>query len=144
MELKPEFNNNYTLIDKKYSITDKLKEYCLKTGQSLCIRGEIYGLGVQSFKHNPHSKTPIDFAAFSLLDLNTLQYKSFNDLRKLYSELNIPVVPVIEEGIVTKELIKKYSEDLEFINGVPFEGVVCKMPTGQSFKIINKFYDSKK
>lgn len=144
LELKPEFNNNYTLIDKKYSITDKLKEYCLKTGQSLCIRGEIYGLGVQSFKHNPHSKTPIDFAAFSLLDLNTLQYKSFNDLRKLYSELNIPVVPVIEEGIVTKELIKKYSEDLEFINGVPFEGVVCKMPTGQSFKIINKFYDSKK
>ena len=72
LELKPEFNNNYTLIDKKYSITDKLKEYCLKTGQSLCIRGEIYGLGVQSFKHNPHSKTPIDFAAFSLLDLNSL------------------------------------------------------------------------
>jgi hypothetical protein len=48
-------------------------------------------------------------------------------------------VPVLEQKVVlTPELIKKYSDD-----DIGFEGVVihCK---GNTFKTINKIYDSKK
>jgi hypothetical protein len=59
--------------------------------------------------------------------------------------LNIESVPMIETDVVlTPELIQKYDEGIDNINGVPFEGVVIKMKDGKSFKVINKAYDSKK
>ena len=144
LELKPECINNYTLIDKKYEITNKLKDYCLKVEKSYCLRGEIYGIGVQRFANNPHSKLPLDFAAFNLLNLDTMEYENFDKCIEFCKEFGIPTVPVIERAILTPELIKKYSEDLAEINGKPFEGVVIKRQNGQSFKIISKRYDSLK
>ncbi len=140
LELKPECVNNYTLIEKKYNILNKLKA----DNKSLCLRGEIYGLGVQSFANNPHSKLPLDFAAFNLLDLEKMEYLPFTECVKFCDKFGIPTVPIIEKAILTPELIKKYSEDLTEINGKSFEGVVIKRSNGQSFKIINKSYDSKK
>lgn len=81
-------------------------------------------------------------------------------------ELNLPIVPTVAcDVVLTPELIKYYSEDIEKLNGQSFEGVVVnhgpyqkefpietpdgikicvkKFPAG-SFKIINKKYDSKK
>jgi len=37
----------------------------------------------------------------------------------------------------------RYGDELEALNGQPFEGVVVK-GQGFSFKVINKYYDSKK
>jgi RNA ligase (TIGR02306 family) len=144
LELKPECINNYTLIEKKYDILNKLETFCQTKLGSFCLRGEIYGIGVQSFANNPHSKLPLDFAAFNLLNLDTMQYESFTNCIKFCGEFGIPYVPILETAILTPELIKKYSEDLTEINGKPFEGVVIKLANGQSFKVINKNYDSKK
>lgn len=59
-------------------------------------------------------------------------------------ELRLPTVPVLERDVVlTPELIKKYSEDLEEINGKLYEGVVIQW-RGGSFKCISKKYDSLK
>jgi RNA ligase (TIGR02306 family) len=143
LELKPESNNNYTRIDKKYDILNKLKDFCIKNSKSLCLRGEIFGQGVQSFSLNPHCKLPLDFAAFSVLNLNTLQYESWDYCKALCAELGIPTVKEIERCVLTPEITKKYSEDLEKIDGNYFEGVVAK-GDGFSFKIISKYYDSKK
>ncbi len=140
LELKPECVNNYTSIEKKYNILAKL----MADNKSLCLRGEIYGVGIQSSNSNPHSKLPLDFAAFNLFNLDTMEYESFNKCVQFCDKFGIPTVPIIERAILTPELIKKYSEDLVTINNQPFEGVVMKLNNGKSFKVINKNYDSKK
>jgi hypothetical protein len=59
-------------------------------------------------------------------------------------ELGLPTVDILEENVeLTYDLIKKYDEGLDKVNGQPFEGVVVK-GADFSFKIINKHYDSKK
>jgi len=58
--------------------------------------------------------------------------------------LGLPTVDLIEEGVpLTQELIRRYGDELEAHNGQPFEGVVVK-GQGFSFKVMNKYYDSKK
>jgi hypothetical protein len=58
--------------------------------------------------------------------------------------MGLPTVPMLERDVIlTPELIKQYAEDLEQINGQPFEGVVINH-AGGSFKIINLAYDAKK
>ncbi|NJO62866.1 MAG: hypothetical protein HC836_32990 [Richelia sp. RM2_1_2] len=64
--------------------------------------------------------------------------------RNLAKELDLPVVDLVEENVIlTPEIIHKYSEGIDKLNGRSFEGVVVKHANG-SFKIINKEYDSKK
>lgn len=147
LELKPEYDNNYTKIAKKFSLLEKLTAYCQKHNVNLCLRGEIHGQGIQNFKHNPHSKGELSFALFSVLNLDTLKYEnkgSSHYFLNVAKELDIPAVPVLESDVVlTKELVKRYDEELEKINGQPFEGCVVK-GKDFSFKIINKHFDSLK
>ncbi len=141
LNLKLDCVNNYTLVDKKYNILDKLRDYCAKNQKSYCIRGEMYG-PVQKFKHNPHVG-PLDFAAFNLLNLDSMEYENFDKCVEVCQELGIPTVPVLERAILTPELVKKYTEDLNEIGGKPYEGVVLKFGS-KSCKLINKHYDSLK
>lgn len=147
MEWKQDADNNYTRNEKKHSILAKLKLFCDFNKVNLCIRGESYGVGIQKFAHNPHAKLPVDLAFFSTWNIDKMCYERKGsplyifDLAKI---LGLPTVPMIEKDVVlTKELIKKYDEELTEINGQPFEGVVINW-RGGSFKIINKSYDSKK
>jgi RNA ligase (TIGR02306 family) len=55
LEMKPECVNNYTRIDKKYNILEKLLRYCMANNVSLALRGEVFGNGIQSHAANPHS-----------------------------------------------------------------------------------------
>lgn len=144
LELKPECPNNFTAINNKYNILEKLREYCVRNKKSLCIRGEVYGVGIQSFKINPDCKVSLNFAAFNVLNMDTLQYEPFDFCLELCKELGIPTVEVLERAILTPELIKKYKEDLEKINGQFFEGCVFKLKNGGSFKVINVHYDQNK
>lgn len=146
LELKPECSNNYTRINAKYNILDKLLTYCKQHDVSLALRGEIVGAGIQGHAANPHSKLPLDFAAFSVYNFDTFQYENINDAHnyvKVCDAIQIPKVPVIETAILTPELIKHYAEDISEIDGKPFEGVVIKHSKG-SFKVINLSYDERK
>jgi len=147
LELKPEAENNYTLPEKKYNILAKLTEYCTKHQINLALRGEVYGSGIQSFGCNPHARLPKDVAFFSVYLIDDKKYAG-KDSEHYYvnvcKELGLPTVPMIEENVIlTESLVKKYSDELENLNGNLFEGVVIKGKE-LSFKIINKFYDSKK
>ena len=144
MDLKLESFNPWTEADKKFNVLEKLKKYCLKHQTSLCLRGEITGKNLNDSSVNPDSKGPLRLSIYNLLNLNSLHYKSFDKCVELCKELDIPSVPILERAILTPELIKKYSEDLESIDGKPFEGCVFKESNGNSFKVLNKFYDSKK
>lgn len=147
LELHEIFTNNYTAHVEKYDLKNKLTKFCTDNNVSLCIRGESYGQGIQSFDLNPHSKLEKGWAMFSVFKIEEHEYARKGD--KFYfvnvaKELNLPTVDLIEENVIlTKELIAKYSTGITELNGKPFEGIVVQHSKG-SFKIINKFYDSKK
>lgn len=146
LELKPECHNNYTAIEKKYDILRKLEAYCLEHNVSLALRGEIYGKGIQSFNNNPHSKLPLDFACFSVFNLDTNEYENKGSKHyylALALALGIPVVDQIGSFKLGPDVIKHFAEDISELNGKPFEGVVIKHSKG-SFKVINLAYDEKK
>ena len=148
LEIKPDCNNNYTKIAKKYQIQAQLSEFCKVNKVNLCLRGEITGASIQNFKINPMAGTPLDFYLFNVLNLDTLKYEGKDSpfyFTKVAAELNLKCVPIIEENVVlTPELVKKYDEELEKIDGKFFEGVVIKRQNGESFKVISKCYDSLK
>lgn len=145
--LKPECSNNYTRVEKKHGILRKLKDYCSEHDVSLALRGEVYGQGIQVHSANPHAKLPLDFAAFSVYNFDTLEYESPDSehyYQNLCASLIIPTVPTIKKDVaLTKELIEEFASEREKINNNYFEGVVVKHKSG-SFKIINLTYDSKK
>lgn len=146
LELKPECSNNYTRINAKYDILSKLLNYCSFRDVSLALRGEIYGNGIQGHAANPHSKLPLDFAAFSVYNFDTFQYENVGSEHYVYkvcSKIKIPTVDIVETATLTPELIKKYAEEMTEINGRSFEGVVIKHSKG-SFKVINLSYDERK
>ena len=149
LDLKLDKINKYTSIVDKFNILHKLKEYCTKNNTNLALRGEMYGSGIQANKvPNPHSVKPLGFAAFSIFNFDTNAYEGTTSplyYDNVCRELGIYTVPMIEKGVaLTPELIHKYDEEITAIQDVPFEGVVIKTDTGESFKVINKSYDSKK
>jgi len=146
LELKPDCHNNYTAIEKKYDILRKLEAYCLEHNVSLALRGEVFGKGIQSFNHNPHSKLPLDFACFSVFNFDTNEYENKGSKHyylNVASALGLPVVDQIGSFKLGPDVIKHFAEDISELNGKPFEGVVIKHSKG-SFKVINLAYDEKK
>lgn len=146
LEMKPECNNNYTHINKKYDILSKLLNYCSFRDVSLALRGEVFGNGIQSHAANPHSKMPLDFAAFSVYNFDTFSYEGPQDehyYERVCHKILVPAVDLVERTTLTPELIKEYAEEMTEINGRSFEGVVIKHKNG-SFKVINLNYDERK
>jgi RNA ligase (TIGR02306 family) len=146
LEMKPECSNNYTRINAKYNILDKLLAYCKQHDVSLALRGEIYGNGIQAHAANPHSKLPLDFAAFNVYNFDTFSYEGpQNDhyYQNVCRKIGVPEVDLLETTILTPELIKEYAEVMTEVNGRSFEGVVIKHSLG-SFKVLNLHYDERK
>lgn len=145
--LKEESHNNYTRVAQNIGIKEKLIAFCQKHGVNLCIRGEMHGAGIQKIKVNPHHALCLSFAAFSVLNLDTLEYegnKSPFYFTKVAAEMGIDAVKLIEENaLLTPALLHEYDEVLDKVDGNFFEGVVIK-GRNFSFKVINKHYDSKK
>lgn len=100
--------NRYWDACQKSGIFYKLRDYCMKTGQSLAIRGEIYGHGVQSSKNNLWSTVEKDVRWFSLMNIRTLEYLPFSKLLHFAGDSVLNTVPVIFTfTVITEELIKK-------------------------------------
>jgi RNA ligase (TIGR02306 family) len=146
LEIKTDCSNRFTRVNEKYGILDKLLAFCQKHDKSLALRGEIYGDGVQNFPTNPHAKLPLDWACFSVLDLDTLQYHRKDSpfyFPLVCEELDLPAVPIVEKDVVlTQELVDKYTK-LDDLNGQLFEGVVVNTAK-TSFKILSLNYDQRK
>jgi RNA ligase (TIGR02306 family) len=145
LEIKDDSQNNYTANVDRYDIKRKLTEYCLKEGVSLCIRGESYGQGIQGMEANPHSKMQKGWVMFSVYLVREMRYARKGD--KYYfinvaKELGLPHVEIVESDVeLNRELIEKYSTGIKNLDGYLFEGVVINH-SKDSFKVINKYYDS--
>ncbi len=148
LEMKLECDNHFTKMEKKYDgILGILEHYCINHNVSIALRGELYGVGIQNFKINPHVKLPVDIGFYSVYLIDSHEYaRKGNEhyLDNIIPFLQLPRVPLLEKDVLlTHDIIEKYSDILTEINGKPFEGVVVQHRHG-SFKIINKYYDSKK
>ena len=130
MEYKEEANNRYTAQLDRYGIKDKLINFCEANQVSLCIRGESYGEGIQSFAQNPHSALKPGLAIFSVYLIRERRYARKGDqyyFTKVCHALDLPMVPCLHEDVIlTQELINQYSVDLKKVDGKPFEGVVVQ------------------
>lgn len=148
MEYKWGAENKYSQNQANYDVLNKISFFCRKNGiRGICVRGESYGSGIQKFSHNPHASLHLGWAMFSVWLMDEKRYARKGDkfyFTNVAKEINLPTVPLIEENVVlTPELISKYCEGVETLDGKPFEGVVIQHSKG-SFKVINKSYDSKK
>jgi RNA ligase (TIGR02306 family) len=141
------YTNRYVENVALYDIENKLRDYCEKEQISLAIRGESYGAGLQGHEWNPHAKMNKGWAMFSVFLIKEHEYAEKGHryyFKNVAQEIGLPVAPMIEENVeLTPELVKKYSVGITELNGRVFEGVVVKT-TKDSFKIINKSYDSNK
>ena len=146
-EHKLEYQNEFTLQDKKLGLLEKLLPFCQKHDVAIALRGELCGGKIQNSKVNPHAGGETNVALYSCYLINEHRYAGKGDPFYVFNvarALGFPTVEMIEENVeLTPAIIKKYSEELTSLNGKPFEGVVVK-GTNFSFKIINKDYDSKK
>jgi RNA ligase (TIGR02306 family) len=128
MEYKEDAQNKYTAQIERYDIKRKLINYCELLGVSLCIRGESYGEGIQSFDKNPHSKEKPGLAIFSVYNIKERKYARPGDQHyfiDLCANIGLPTVPILERNVIlTRELVDKYSTGIKKIDGKPFEGVV--------------------
>jgi RNA ligase (TIGR02306 family) len=144
---KLDSQNNYTQNQANYDVLNKLNHFCRKNKISLCIRGEQYGHGIQKFSINPHAKRNLGLAFYSTWLIDEHRYARKGEpyyIHNFAHDIGLETVPILEKDVIlTPELIKKYDEELETVFGSVFEGVVIQTPT-MSFKVISKFYDSKK
>ena len=143
LEFKLDSDNHFTRNFRKLELETKLREL----NKNIVLRGEQYGQGIQANANNPHSKLPVAVQFFSVWLIDERRYAYKGDRLyafDLFPKIGLPTVEVLERDVIlTPELIKKYAEDLETVNGIPFEGVVIQHSKG-SFKVISKNYDSKK
>lgn len=149
LELKTdaEMSNPWLDVARETDVCTKLAAYCAEHDVSLALRGEVYGVGIQTLAINPHCRLPRGVAFFSVWNIATGQYEGINSphyYRRVCEALGLPMVPLIAERVIlSQELIDSFDHGLEKIDGVPFEGVVVK-GADFSFKIMNKYYDSHK
>lgn len=147
LKIGEDFTNPWLEAERLTGVMAKLEEYCVANGVSLALRGEVYGTGVQAAAINPHSKLPRGVKFFSVWNIAEHHYAgpgNQHDYTRVCEAFGLPAVDVIEEGVpLTEEMIRRYGDELDALNGQPFEGVVIK-GQGFSFKVMNKYYDSKK
>ena len=147
LEYKIETVNNYTVVAQRLNILKKLGEFCEASGLSLALQGESYGNRIQNAAINWHARHPLGIAFFNVWNIGERRHARKGDplyIHTLAPKLGLPTVPMLESDVIlTPDLIKKYADGLREIDGHPFEGVVMQHANG-SFKVLNKFYDSKK
>lgn len=152
---------------KEFGIENKLIEFCEKLHLSLCIRGELFGLGINNFKINPVVNVPVSWAMYSSWNITEEYYYTkkhpfyFHDLALA---LNLPHVPIIKDtvwSVLQQKAFKNEAFLLKYdffrsnlkseihnklVNGA-FEGIVINhifKGQHQLVKVINNYYDSKK
>ena len=94
LELKTDCVNNYTRNDVNHEVRLKIASI----NDSICLRGEQYGTGIQSSANNPHSKLPLGLAFFSVWLIDERRYACKGEKYYAYDfipTLGLPVAPVI-------------------------------------------------
>lgn len=144
--LELEFNVENSIW--KFAIENKLEEKLKALNKNMALQGEIIGEGVQKNKYKIKEQTVYFFNAF---DIDAYEYLSLNELKNLLRELDVNMVPIIDEHYLLSndinELIEKSSMQSTLNKSAIAEGIVIRPTTETidkyklqgrlSFKVIN-------
>jgi RNA ligase (TIGR02306 family) len=128
----------YSAIDKKYNITEQLKEI----GKHYAIQGEIVGPGIQK---NRLGLTAPEIRVFDVWDIDNRRYFDPWEIDEICAGMKLPQVNLVAAStwkMTDFEQLRLFAERT-YPNGKPAEGVVVRMvefETRFSFKIINLLY----
>lgn len=147
INLKESETNGFWKIAKKYDIENILKlEF---PDKNIAIQGEVYGEGIQK---NPLKIKGIDFSIFNLFDIDGRSYLDYTALVNFTNKYNIPMVPIIDEGITfgyNLEDLIELSKKQTYLDNDPAEGIVIRpkesfysnsLKKSWSGKVINELY----
>lgn len=90
MELEKSEDNSFWKVAVNLGIEAKLNSL----GKNIAIQGELIGEGIQSNKYKLKGQTVRFFNAF---DISNYEYLNYSDFRALMENLELPMVPVLEE-----------------------------------------------
>lgn len=141
LELKEEPGNAFWIVARQLDLENKLRS----TGRNLALQGELLGPGVNGNKLKIKEVTVRFFNAF---DIDQFKYLSFGELKQLLTDLELPMVPVLEEDFVLvadiPQLVQKATIRSTVTPEIWAEGIVIRPLEEQivknervSFKAIN-------
>ncbi len=153
--------SSYIEMSIKYDIEKKLRKIFKETGKEYFIQGEICGPSIQKNKMGLKEK---ELFVFNVYDVQEKRYLEFYGFTEFCEQLNLQTVPIIPEEvdgeaiyyewnledleITSFEKLMKISEEQEYSNKTPSEGIVVRTIEEEnipklgrfSFKVIsNKF-----
>lgn len=144
-------DDTFVKIGKPY--LDILVRYCKETGQNLCLRGELCGMGLNGSgnKHNPHNKlTPqiLFFGVDTYYDYGTAKENYDILIQTLVHLCNMSDLQFNNVEFVFKQTFNNKKEIVDYCNTYfethLIEGIVVENTLGQHAKILSLDYDSKK
>lgn len=135
LDLKETENNTFWKIAREL----KLEEILRSQNKNIALQGELYGEGIQGNKYKKQGQT---ICFFSLFDIDSYQYCSFNELKTFCLTNNLPMVPIIDENFTLPQTVE---EMITYANGKSKlneqskrEGVVLRLlDSSESFKVIS-------
>ena len=132
----------------KWAIKNNIEEKLRSLNKNLAFQGEFCGPGIQN---NRCGLKDYDWFVFNIQDLNTHNFLSFNEFKKICDELKIITVPIDEIGesfnYSEDELLEK--ADGSYFTGKRREGIVVRPQIEEhsnvlngrlSFKVLNNKY----
>ena len=140
--IRVEGNTYWEMVDK-YLIEENLPDW-------YSIQGETYGEGIQG---NRLEVKGHHLAIFDAFNINAYRYSNLSELRNLCSELNLPMVDIVHEGLFkwnSIDELMEFTAEQEYPNGAKAEGIVIRPVIEQeskslkggrmAFKVISPYY----
>ena len=141
IHLKESEGNSFWKMAKKYNVENALRTAFPNI--DISINAEVYGPGIQK---NPLGITEIDMALYNLFDIKHRVYLGYDALVKFSNEAGIPMVKVIDEGIMfghNLEDLIKLSNEQKYPNGKPAEGIVVRSKDPFYSTVLKKTWSGK-
>lgn len=135
---RPKQENTFWKVAREMDLKSKLQS----VGYNICLQGELVGEGIQKNPYKLRGHTVFFFNAFNI---DTQEYLGLGELVQLLSELELPIVPIVEtvfELPSTIDELLSYADAKSLLNeGFDREGIVIRsLDRSISFKAIsNKF-----
>lgn len=144
LELRETAGNSQWKLARLMDIENKLRS----VGRNIVLQGEIFGEGIQG---NPEKLIGQRINFFNVFDADAHRYMDFADMRKFLSDLDLPMVPVLDECLTMHNDMERWVEMSKFrstINpdswaeGIVIRPLVEKRFNGErfSFKVINPIF----
>lgn len=142
LELKFEVENVFTSTVKRFSLLEKLQDFCSANNRQIALQGELIGAGVQGNKYKL-PQTEVRF--FNIFDIVEQKYLPLQEFREVIQNLDFETVPILDDAFLLHDKIENYLEMAEgksLLNDkTEREGIVFRTHDGNfSFKAIsNRF-----